>query len=130
MYQDNCEFDKGHIIKEGEIQNLEDCVSHCFNVTRCSHFSYNRNSKSCSLKEITQAQLKADRSDLGVGSGTICGYIPSRWKINSLETNTKIPDVISSGLPHWALALISLAVVTIVVLIIVSIVAFYKYKVI
>ena len=61
LYQDDCNFDKGqNITEEGEIQNLEDCVSHCFNVTRCSHFSYNRNSKSCSLKEITPAQLKPE----------------------------------------------------------------------
>ena len=131
MYQDDCNFDKGqNITEEGEIQNLEDCVSHCFNMTRCSHFSYNRNSKSCSLKEITSAQLNVYRSDLGVGSGGIFYYIPSRWNIRlSAETNTKITDVSSSGLglPDRASALISMAVVIIVILIIASIIVFYKY---
>ena len=120
LYQNNCDFDKKFDIEnETKFQkSFNDCVTHCFNLTRCTHFSYSERNGMCSVKK---ASALTDREK--AGRDIWCGYIPSRWNLTDDKTyNPRIAD--------WVMALISLAVIAIVVLIGISIAAFFKYKVI
>ena len=113
LFQNDCNFDNGFNIQEPMKQkSFNDCVSHCFNVSRCTHFSYSKSNEMCSLKKAPALTERMATED-----GEICGFIPSRRNI-------------TDGLPDWVSALISLAAVAIVILVIVSVVAFYKFKVI
>ena len=76
LYQDDCDFNKGFDIDEPTKQtSFNSCVTHCFSVKRCTHFTYQNGI--CALKN---AHLLTDR--VMVRDGEICGYIPSRWDAN------------------------------------------------
>ena len=78
LYQNNCDFDKKFDIEnEAKFQkSLNNCVTHCFNLTRCTHFSYSERNRMCRVKK---ASALTDREK--AGSDKWCGYIPSRWNL-------------------------------------------------
>ena len=83
LYQENCDFNNEFDIQEPQNQSsLNDCIDHCFNFTRCTHFTYKTNNKMCSVKK---ASVFVDR--LTAGGDQHCGYIPSRWDLT--ENNTQ-----------------------------------------
>ena len=82
LHQDDCDFNTLFDIEKPREQNsFNDCVTHCFNVTRCTHFSYSNN-RICTVKN---APALTDREAVGISDNMECGYIPSR--LNSTSSN-------------------------------------------
>jgi len=93
LYQNECDFDKIFDIEnETKLQNsFNDCVTHCFNLSRCTHFSYSERNRICSVKK---AAALTDR--VKAGGDKKCGYIPSRWNLTDDETYNQNNGTINS----------------------------------
>ena len=101
LYQENCDFQKGFEVEEPTQQkSLNDCINHCFNVTKCTHFTYQI--KICGVRK---AQVFTDR--LAVENNRMCGYIPSRLNKTSEEDSIHH----SSNLLVYAVAAVVIAVI-------------------
>ena len=87
LYQDDCDFNKGFDIeKPTEQKSFNDCITHCFNMTKCTHFSYSSSNRICNVKN---APALTDREAVGI-SDKMCGYIPSRLQSKEDDTNPKL----------------------------------------
>jgi len=74
LYQNDCDFNMAFNIEEPQkLKSLDDCVTYCFNVTQCTHFSYNSTNSICRVKKAP-----ALTGRLAVSGDKTCGYIPDR----------------------------------------------------